>query len=217
MGSRTNINTYRFGPYASYDRGNWYVNGHAEFGFNQQSIHRNIPFLGESADSNPDGDQYGGGLDGGYEFHSGPLTCGPIAGIQYTHLDVEGYQETGAGAADLSVNRESADSFLTSLGGRLSYDYHCRWNNSLIRPEVNASWLHECLDDSKLIGAAFDVPGSASFATATPNPERDSALLGVGVSDIFSNGSLIFLSYYAQAGQSDYFAQSITGGFRIGF
>jgi fibronectin-binding autotransporter adhesin len=217
LGSKTNINTYRFGPYASYDQGSWFVNGHAEFGFNQQSINRNIPFLGTSAHSNPDGDQYGAGFDGGYEFHSGRFTYGPIAGVQYTHLDVNSYSETGAGVANLNIGHAEADSFITSLGGKLECDYHCKWNNSDFRPEISASWQHECLDDSQLIGAAFDVPGSASFTTSTLNPERDSALLGVGVSDIFPSGSLLFVSYFAQAGQSDYFAQSITGGFRLAF
>jgi hypothetical protein len=61
------------------------------------------------------------------------------------------------------------------------------------------------------------LPGSASFTTATANPDRDSALLGVGMSDIFQNGSLLFVSYFAQAGESNYFAQSITGGFRLSF
>jgi outer membrane autotransporter protein len=117
----------------------------------------------------------------------------------------------------LNVNHEEADSFIASLGGKLNYDYHCSWNNSDFRPEISASWQHECLDDSKLLGAAFDVPGSASFTTATANPDRDSALLGVGISDIFPSGSLLFISYFAQAGQSDYFAQSITGGFRLSF
>jgi uncharacterized protein YhjY with autotransporter beta-barrel domain len=217
LGSKTTINTYRFGPYASYDQGNWFVNGHADFAFNQQSINRNISFLGTTAHSNPDGDQYGAGFNGGYEFPSGQLTYGPIAGVQYTHLDVDSYAETGAGAADLNIGHEEADSFITSLGGKLNYDYHCQWNNSVFRPEISASWQHECLDGSQLLGAAFDVPGSASFTAATPNPERDSALLGVGVSDIFPNGSLLFVSYFAQAGQSNYFAQSITGGFRLSF
>ena len=61
-------------------------------------------------------------LDGGHDFHFGALKVGPLAGLQYTHLSVDGFQESGI-AADLSVHGQDSDSLRSRLGGRMESLY----------------------------------------------------------------------------------------------
>ena len=214
-GSTLDGNQYRFGPYVGYNDGPWYANASGTFAVNQETSDRVISFLGQTAQSNPDGTQYGLNADGGYDFKAGHLTYGPTGGLQYTHLNVGAYTETGSDA-DLSVASQQSDSLLSSFGGKADYDLHWNWNNATIRPEIRASWLHEFEGNNSPVNAAFDVPGSASFTMAAAHQERESALLGGGVQNIFKGGSLLFVDYDAQV-QDNYLAQSITGGFKILF
>jgi len=51
----------------------------------------------------------------------------------------------------------------------------------------------------------------------TPNPSRDSALVDVGLDAQLNNALTVFADYSVQAGQSNYFGQSVQGGVKIGF
>jgi len=215
FGSTLDGDQYRFGPYVGYNDGPWYANASGYFAVNRESSERVVAFLGQTAQSNPDGTQFGFNADGGYDFKAGHLTYGPTGGLQYTHLNVGAYTESGSDA-DLSVASQQSDSLLSSIGGKADYDLHWNWNNSTIRPEVRASWLHEFEGSNSPVNAAFDVPGSASFSMAAAHQERESALLGGGIQNIFPGGSLLFVDYDAQV-QDNYLAQSITGGFKILF
>jgi outer membrane autotransporter protein len=216
-GSRLTATDYRVGPYGSYTHGNWYVNGHTYYGINIADSTRAIPDTQVAASGKPDGDQYGTDFDTGYKFHSGNLTYGPTAGIQYTHIDINSYQENGATIFDLAVGKQQVDSVIASLGGEVSYDFHSAWNRLTFRPEFDASWQHECLNTSQTIGEAFVTPGTGVYQVTADGLPRDSAVIGAGISAILNNGSLLFLRYDAQIGQQNYSAQSITGGLRVVF
>ncbi|MDE1170128.1 MAG: autotransporter outer membrane beta-barrel domain-containing protein [Verrucomicrobium sp.] len=215
LGSRLAMNNYRFGPYGSYTRGDWYINGRGYYGFNVGTVTRAVPITNAVAQGKPDGDQYGVAFDTGYKFHAGNLTYGPVLGGQYTHINIGSYMETGAGASNLLIGTQSVDSFVANLGGRVSYDFHTTWRRLTIRPQLDASWQHECLDTSHTIGEAFVVPGTGAFTVNASGLPRDAAVLGGGVSMILNSGSLVFVRYDAQIGQENYSAQSITGGIRI--
>ena len=83
--------------------------------------------------------------------------------------------------------------------------------------EARAAWQHEFLDDSRNITAQFIGFGLSPFSVRTTNPDRDSALLGVGVNATLWNRFTIFADYDAQAGQSNYVEQNAKGGLRVSF
>ncbi len=108
-GSSATVDSYSPGLYASYADKGWYANFSGNYTHDAYTQSRVIGFLGQTATSAPEGNQGTANLDGGYDFHCGALTYGPLAGVQYTHLSVDGYSETGS-IADLSVNGQDADS-----------------------------------------------------------------------------------------------------------
>lgn len=213
-GSSATVDSYSPGFYASYADHGWYANLSGDYSHNAYTQSRVIGFLGQTANSAPEGNEGVANLDGGYDFHRGALTFGPIAGLQYTHLTVDGYTESGS-VADLSVNDQNADSLRSRLGGRISYAFSdCGIN---FTPHLDAGWQHEFLDQSRGITSQFSNGGIGSFSVQTTNPSRDSALADLGLDAEMNRTITVFMDYQIQAGQENYFGQSVQGGVKIGF
>jgi fibronectin-binding autotransporter adhesin len=214
-GSKTDIDSYSPGIFATYfDRG-FYANGLFSFGYNTYSNTRNISFLNETATSSPTGQQYVGDLDFGYDFHPDRnWVWGPTLGLTYTHLDIDSFTETGAPDADLNVQSQSADSLRSRLGGHVVFQ--TALGDVLLQPNLSAMWQHEYLDNSSGITSSSNFSPS-SFTINTASPSRDSALISLGVTATLSNSIALYLNYIADVGASDYFAQSVVGGFKARF
>jgi outer membrane lipase/esterase len=164
--------------------------------------------------SAPEGNEGVANLDGGYDFHRGALAFGPVAGLQYTHLTVDGYNETGS-VADLGVNDEQTDSLRSRLGGRISYAFSRDGVN--FTPHLDATWQHEFMDQGRGLTSQFEGTGLGSFSVRTENPSRDSALADLGLDAEINRTVTAFTDYEVQAGQANYFGQSVQAGVKIGF
>jgi len=217
IGSKARVNTYSPGVYTSFSNKGWYANALGSYGFADYSQHRAvaIPGFAGTANSSPGGSQIVGDIDGGYDFHRGNWTFGPTAGVQYVHLDVDGYTETGLPGANLTVNENQSDSLRSLFGGRLSYAM--KSSGTIFTPHLSASWQHEFLAQSRGVTSQFNGLGAGSFTVNTPNPSRDSALADVGLDAEINHTVTLFVDYAVQAGQSNYFGQSVQGGVKIGF
>jgi len=213
-GSSATVDSYSPGFYASYADKGWYANLTGSYVHNAYTQSRVIGFLGQEANSAPEGNEGVANLDGGYDFHQGALTFGPLAGLQYTHLSVDGYGETGS-LADLSVNEQDADSLRSRLGGRLSYALVHQ--GITFTPHLDASWQHEFMDQSRGITSQFSDFGGGAFSVRTLNPSRESVLLDAGLDAQLNRTVNLFLDYQVQAGQANYFGQAVNAGVKIGF
>jgi uncharacterized protein YhjY with autotransporter beta-barrel domain len=215
-GSKTKVDSYSPGLFATYYDHSFYVNGLFSFGWNNYSNTRQIPFASETATSHPDGQQYVGDLDVGYDFHPEKgWIVGPTLGLTYTHLDIDSFSETGAPETDLTVQSQSADSLRSRLGGHLIYQTNT--GDVLLQPNITAMWQHEYLDSSSGITSSFNNFNTSPFTIETAAPSRDSALIGCGLTATLSNSMALYLNYLADVGASDYFAQSVIGGFKARF
>ena len=214
VGSSTTVDSYSPGFYASYADHCWYANLQGNYVHNAYTQARHIDFLGQTANSAPEGNEGVADLDGGYDFHSGALTYGPLAGVQYTHLSVDGYNESGS-VADLTVNDQNADSLRSRLGGRIAYAF--TGYGLTFRPHLDASWQHEFMDQSRGITSQFQGTGLGSFSVKTENPSRDFAMADVGLDAEINHTVSVFVDYLMQAGQDNYFGQSVQGGVKVGF
>ncbi|HEY0256156.1 MAG TPA: autotransporter outer membrane beta-barrel domain-containing protein, partial [Candidatus Methylacidiphilales bacterium] len=213
-GSSATVDSYSPGLYAAFANKGWYANLSGDYLHNAYTQDRVIPILGQTASSAPEGNEGVANLDGGYDFHQGALTFGPLAGIQYTHLSVDGYNESGS-AVDLNVNDSGSDSLRSRLGGRISYALS--HGGITFTPHLDASWQHEFLDQSRGITSDFNDFGGGSFSVRTENPSRESVLLDAGLNAQIDQTFTAFLDYEVQAGQENYFGQSVQAGVKIGF
>ncbi len=84
-------------------------------------------------------------------------------------------------------------------------------------PHLTATWQHEFLDQSRGITSSFTQFSGGSFTVRTDNPSRDSALVDAGLDAQVNNCITVFGDYVVQAGQDNYFGQSVQAGVRISF
>ncbi|MEO7741829.1 MAG: autotransporter domain-containing protein [Usitatibacter sp.] len=109
----------------------------------------------------------------GYDIAVGRLTIGPTVAVLSQNVDVNGFDESGAGAANLRIHQQKRRSEVWSAGLRASYDLG-GW-----RPWLRVTADKERRDDVRLVtatpltlvasGSSYDVPAYASdtdFITA---------------------------------------------------
>jgi outer membrane autotransporter protein len=215
IGSTATVDTYSTGVYGSYVDGGWYGNALFTYGFNSYTEDRNIS-IGDFTGTNygaPDGNQYTGSLVGGYEFRSGDFKYGPIAGVQYVNLEINSFSEDGPTA--LNVQSESDESFRSQLG--MEARYVVRTGSVWLTPHASATWQHEYLDNSNGITSQFNQIGAGSFTVQTARPDRDSALIDVGLNADVAENVTLFTDYQTEAGEDNYFSQSVQAGVKISF
>lgn len=197
--------------------GGWHFDGTAGYMLNLYETRRHINFggLDETAAGDPAGHQLNLGGGTGYDFKLGAFKIGPEATARYSKLWIDEYQETGAGAASLSLGRQEDSSLQSGLGLRMQYEIKTpglEW-----RPSIHASWQHEFANDSRVINSSF-VDGSVAMGTTqTAQPERDFARVGGGIQLIISRDVSCELGYESQAGQESFIAHSFNGGVRVAF
>ena len=143
------------------------------------------------------------------------LSAGPLGGVQYVRLDVDGFNESGAGAADLAVSQRNVDSLRSRAGMRM--DYHVATENEMaLAIELRAAWQHEFMDDNTL-GASFLAPGFSPFAINSTRPPRDTALVGLGINVTIRSRLTLFLDYDLQIGSEHYLDHNLKGGLRLSY
>jgi outer membrane autotransporter protein len=212
--SSATVDSYSPGIFASWADGGGFVNFIGRYSYNSYTSQRVISFLGQTADGGTDGHEGMVDLDGGYDFHSGAWTYGPVAGLQYTHLTVNSYTEQNSDAA-LSVNEDQSDSLRSRLGGQVRYTIHdC---GVMFTPHLEATWQHEFLDQGRGLTSSFSQFSGGSFTVRTPSASDDSALVDLGLDAQVDRSITVFGDYVVQAGQDNYFGQSLQAGVRISF
>jgi outer membrane autotransporter protein len=217
-GSKAHVDGFTPGIYASYaDKAGFYANGLFTYTHNDYSPDRNIiiPGVNRSAHGSTSGDQFGGDLDGGYEYRTGGWVLGPSVGLTYVNLGIDSFNETGANSVNLAVNNQSAESLRSRLGGAIQYQG--RIGSVILTPHVSAFWQHEFLDSSNVITSSFEGIPAGTFVVHTPHGDRDNALLGAGLNVGITDCLTIFADYGAEVGGQSFFGQSATGGVRMGF
>ena len=206
------VNSGRGGIYATYFTHGFYLNGAIYGGGDGYSSGRSG--LGGLANGSSSGAEWSTFISGGYDFHFGQLTAGPIAALQYTYVSIDGFSENGS-LAPLAIQSGSAESLRSDFGFRVFY----RWQigKIFLEPSLKAAWEHEYKYSALPITAGFaGIPGpSATFLG--PNIGHDSAIVSAGISAQITPAISTYVNYDGQLGRSNYDSNAVTGGFRISF
>ncbi len=219
VGSVLTDNSYAPGLFAGYRKDNFYVDASADYDYSQFHIHRNVNFGGavSTASGKPNTNEQDINTLAGYNF---PLfshfKAGPAIGLDYSHISVSSYTETGS-PADLAVSAYSIDSLRSLLGGQAQYKLVIPRVPTPLMITANAFWQHEYLNNSHGITASLAGTGGSSFITNVANPGRDSALIGAGISGKVCRYAMLFANYEAQIGPKNQHSQSIMVGMAVNF
>jgi outer membrane autotransporter protein len=185
--ANTDSNTYQGTAYITREHGPWYVSGDFSFGWNDYFGSRNIslPGISLTPNANYSGQSYTGFMTTGYHFFNQGFTITPLASLQYTHVDVDGYSETGAGDVDLQVKSQSYDFLESALGVKVArplVGYSLvGYGDGTYVPEMHFKWYRELVNPSLTNTAAFTASGSPFFTTPGMKAGDDTFDLGVGL------------------------------------
>jgi outer membrane autotransporter protein len=206
------VDSGRGGLYATWFNHGIYLNGAIYGGHNTYDSSR--AGLGGLATGGTEGAEWSSFISGGYDFHFGPLTVGPIASLQYTDLGIDDFSEKGS-LAPLAIHSGSAESLRSDVGFRAFYQWQI--GKMLIEPSIKAAWEHEYKYSALPISAGFAGISGPSAAFLGPDEGHDSAVVSAGVSVQLTPAISTYVNYDGQLGRGNYDSNAVTGGVRITF
>jgi fibronectin-binding autotransporter adhesin len=204
------VNSGRGGLYATWHDHGIYVNGAIYGGQNNYDSSRSG--LQGLATGATEGTEWSTFISGGYDFHFGSLTVGPVAALQYTYAHIDGFSENGS-LAPMQIQSDAANSLRSDVGFRLFYQWQV--GKVIIEPSLKAAWEHEYLYSALPITAGFaGIPGPTATFTG-PAEGHESAIVSAGVSVQWTPTLSTYLNYDGQLGRGNYSSNAVTGGVRM--
>ena len=213
-GNDAGFDGYQVGVYGQQSWEAFYLQGLVAYGNMDVDVHRDIvvgDIAGTTRSNYDDAAWYING-EMGYSWGVGlDWDATPYAGLSYTSLDGDSFNESGLDGADLSGSVDGK-SLVSALGVRLSAD----WGNTTNywRPELSLAWEHEFGDFTTLDAAFIGAPAS-SFSVTGGDYGRDAAVVEAG----FAYGweGVEFKLNYAGRWTADYDDQAVYGQFTAKF
>ncbi|MDD5096864.1 MAG: autotransporter domain-containing protein [Candidatus Omnitrophica bacterium] len=204
--ARTQIDSYQLGVYGSFTRLAYYLDSVLSFAYNQYDASRKINFAGleRTPTSNYGGQQYSAYFEGGYNFDYHQLRLTPLASIQYTRLNIDGYTEKNAGAANLEVDPQGSDFLQSGLGAKIAYRIEKK--DFSIIPDFHFKWLYSLINDNQQATSTF-TGGGGSFTTSGFNLPTSSYNLGSKWTILAKNNISVSLNYDYEV-KPDFFSHS---------
>ncbi|HLJ62875.1 MAG TPA: autotransporter outer membrane beta-barrel domain-containing protein, partial [Stellaceae bacterium] len=209
----TRLDAYQGAGYLGWAAGPWYASGLAGAGIDQFSTSRELAAMGLSglATSHPGGATYEGYGEAGYHLKQAGFTLTPYLGAGYTHASLDAFTESGSFGA-LAVNAGNTNSLETTLGLRVTTRVNLGDSGTLV-PELRLGWSHEFLDATQSLTGAL---ATTSFQASGVNFGRDSAVVGVGVTQTVSPSARIFVDYDGKITGS-FQQHALSAGLRVSF
>ena len=198
-GSATTVDTVRFGPYATWkDHGGDWLSASLGGGYHWFDSKR--AGLGGQAASTTNGTEFDASLKYGHDFTvAKDWTLTPTLGLNYVHLDVDGYSESGS-LAPLTVSDLTTQSLRSELGGIVSYAG--KLGGVPLTPWVQAGWDHEFLDTSSALNARLASGAGSAFTASSPDSGAEIATFGAGLNASLTRRLTAALSYSGQANEA---------------
>jgi outer membrane autotransporter protein len=206
------VDSGRGGVYATWFTRGFYLEEAIYGGHNSYSSSR--ASLQGMASGGTGGSELSTFISGGYDFHAGHLTVGPIATLQYTYANIDSFSEHGS-LAPLAIHSQSAESLRTDFGFRASYGWQAE--KVLVEPFVEAAWEHEYKYSALPITAGFAGVPAASDTFYGPSEGHDSAIVSAGVTVQWTPMIATYVNYDGQLGRDRYDSNAVTGGVRVSF
>lgn len=192
--AHTQADSYQLGLYGSFTRRSYYLDGIFSFVYNRYDSSRRINFggLDRTPISKYDGQQYAAYFEGGRSFNYRNLEVIPLASLQYSRLNVGGYTERNADAANLQVDNQGYNLLQSGLGARLALTIKKKILTFI--PDFHFKWLYNLINDNQQSSSTF-TGGGASFSTSGFNPPTSSYNVGSKLTILAKNNISLVLNY----------------------
>ena len=184
-----------------------------------------------------DGDYVAAGVTVGYDANRGNWDISTTLSVAYRDIEIDGYTESDAagGGLSLSYAEQKIESLRSILGvsftGNFSRDF------GILSPQLRIEWHHEFEDDQTQLVAKYAVedqlaaqgvmgaagagvfslvPGEcfSCFLISSDIIDTDFAIVGIGLSAVFSQRTQIYLMYDALLGLDNLTSNTVSVGLR---
>lgn len=178
---------YYIDLFARYHKDNWNLTAVLTGGFTDMDTTRNMAIEGFSSTTkgSSSGNQIMGLVEVGYEFDlSGDRSniIEPFAVVNFGYSSLDGFTETGAGTAGLTMDSQSMASLSLGAGVRYVKEFHTNSADMLKgRFEVRAMVLQDATDNSVDVQGAFIGAAGQKFTQKSGDVGKTGFLLGAGV------------------------------------
>ena len=184
--SNSDVTSWRIGGYGRWQPARVHIDALLSYGGDRFETVRHLAIgtLDRNARANFDGHTYNAYLEVGYTLPwtpYAPVSIDPYFGLQWTSQTHDTYSETGAGALNLIVPEETADSLRGVTGLRVEYRNETI-HAGMISAEIRGAWAHEFIGEAAVSARLSGDPTGTVFQARGRNFPSDSALLGTGIS-----------------------------------
>lgn len=209
--NKTDVDSYFGVIYGAYKGQGWYLSTRASYAWHDYSTTRvlNAGGLSDVATGSHSGNQYSASAEIGSPMHYYGATLTPVASLNWSQLDQDGYSETSGGGMALTIASQETTSLASGLGAKALIPIAA---DTLL--EGRAIWYHEFEDTNQQVTAAFS--GGSSFLASGPSVGRDTAAIGVGLFAYAEAGVSFQLNYDALLRQ-DFVGHTGTGRVKVEF
>lgn len=184
-----------------------------------------VPSEDLSLDGDFDGFSFGVSGEAGYNIPlGGAFTLTPMGGLDYTHLDIDGFTETGVdpvtgGASPLAFTfgDSDADSFMATVGLQLERPFSIA--GGVLVPTVRTTWVFELTDDDDGASVVYaaDPTGLSAFSLSTEDKDENYGVVEAGLSLTLPNELSLFAEYGTVVALEDFEIHTVTAGLRKTF
>lgn len=167
-----------------------------------------------TARSDHDGTLWSAYLEGGHPIYRDQWQIEPFLSLQYTHLDEDSFQESGAGDVNLDIDDDKTEALVSQTGIRAAHTIS-RKSGRLIT-DAGLAWVHDFDIDDRVITASYSGAPTTAFSVKGRNIDRNGAALDLGLT--FQNKRNITTSIRLGAEVRDnYHDKGIMGQIRYKF
>jgi outer membrane autotransporter protein len=181
-GNGNEIASYQLSLYGSYTGDGFHVDAITNVSANTYTSRRQITVgsINRIANGSFNGLQYSAKATVGLPVQRGDLLVTPLASLEYTHMRIHGYTETGADALNLNVAAQRSDFLQAGLGASVRFS---NWlGRGKLSSTLRAMFLYDTIADPQTVASSFTGGGGTSFTTRAPDAARQSVKVGVGMS-----------------------------------
>jgi outer membrane lipase/esterase len=143
----TDVDSYQLGAYAAWANAHFFAQGLAAYGW--QTYRNTRPGVVDTITSNPDGTTFVAAGKVGYLFDAGKAQAGPIGGLTYARVRVNGFTENGDPVLTLTVGPQTAETLIASAGVQFRAPFMV--NGRVISPYLNLTAEDDLIGNGRII------------------------------------------------------------------
>ncbi|TVS63463.1 autotransporter domain-containing protein [Xanthomonas perforans] len=122
----------------------------------------------------PDGSNLTAALNAGYSLGEGNLKYGPVAGLTWQKIKLDGYTESNDSATALGYANQDIDSLVGRVG------FQVRLDGAMVKPYLQATYDHEFKDGGEASAWLQSMPEVGMYTVPGQNFDRNYATVVLG-------------------------------------